>query len=94
MARTLRHVAHINGAHLVYLGSMDGKRIRSDTATHAKYGAKMQLDGFRRILNTLIFSGLEKKMYAGWDTGMLFCDLNSQLFHYRLGLCTPMSFIG
>ncbi|GMH33018.1 hypothetical protein BSKO_00852 [Bryopsis sp. KO-2023] len=61
MARTLRYVAHTNGAHLLYLGGLDGKRPAEE---QSNLKTKVLLDNFRRVLNHLIFSGLEKKMYA------------------------------
>mmetsp|Transcript_8241 Transcript_8241/g.23674 ORF Transcript_8241/g.23674 Transcript_8241/m.23674 type:complete len:415 (+) Transcript_8241:330-1574(+) len=61
MARTLRWMAHMNGASLVYLGGLGKSRPEGysakDTATD-----KALLQNFRTMLNHLVFVGMDKKL--------------------------------
>eukprot|EP00803_Ostreobium_quekettii_P004627 evm.model.scf_672.3 EVM.evm.TU.scf_672.3 scf_672:14722-17919(-) len=61
MARTLRHISHVNGAHLVYLGQLHGNQAPSE-ASSLSTNPKAMLENFRRLLNHLTFTGLEKKI--------------------------------
>lgn len=53
MARALRYVAHAHGAFLCYLGGLQGGAPDAESAS--------LLDNFTRLMNHLIFTGLEKK---------------------------------
>ena len=65
LARTLRYLAHSNGAFLMYLGGLqagagssgaEGGSSPADVAVE-----KTLLDNFSRLMNHLIFTGLEKR---------------------------------
>ena len=60
LARSLRHVAHSHGASLVFLGGLAG-----GAASHKEAAAdKSLLANFRAMLNHLVFTGLDKRMWV------------------------------
>ena len=60
LARSLRHVAHSHGASLVFLGGLAG-----GGAGHKEAAAdKALLANFRAMLNHLVFTGLDKRMWV------------------------------
>lgn len=58
MARALRFIAHSHGANVMYLG---GLHASSDIGSKETAIEKTLLDNFSRLMNHLIFTGLEKK---------------------------------
>ncbi|KAK9808766.1 hypothetical protein WJX72_003222 [[Myrmecia] bisecta] len=64
MARTLRYVAHMHGASLVYLGGLGKAGAGAGTDTNAKDTAadRALLANFRAMLTHLAFVGLDKRM--------------------------------
>lgn len=58
MARSLRYVCHLYGAHLVYLGGLNGATY---TAADSK-GHKAQVDAYSRLFSHLVFTGLDHKV--------------------------------
>lgn len=66
MARTLRWLAHSNAAHLVYLGGLQPGGTLSSAGLAAAAGARQQpqqlLDNFSKLLNHLMFVGIDRKM--------------------------------
>ena len=54
--RPCRYIAHAHGAFLTYLGNLHTGSESTDTA-----GDKALLDNFSKLMNHLIFIGLEKK---------------------------------
>ncbi len=68
VGRTLRYIAHTHGAFLMYLGGLHsmgagapGGGKDSDPAAKDATMDKSLLDNFTRLMNHLVFTGLEKK---------------------------------
>lgn len=59
MAQSLRYIAHMHGASLVYLGGL-----RSSSASGARDAAqdRAAIANFRSMLNHMLFIGLDKRM--------------------------------
>jgi dynein light intermediate chain 2, cytosolic len=62
MARALRFIAHAHGAHLVYVGGLNGSQAGSSAAAITE--DKALLDNFRVLLNHLAFNGVERRLYV------------------------------
>ncbi len=61
VSRTLRYIAHANGAFLTYLSGLHSMGVGGgDTGKDAATDRAL-LDNFTRLMNHLIFTGLEKK---------------------------------
>ncbi|KIZ01028.1 hypothetical protein MNEG_6936 [Monoraphidium neglectum] len=67
----LRSLAHANGAHLAYLGGLQpgggagAEGVRDSRIMAGSAGAQQQavaLEGFVKLINHLVFVGLDKKM--------------------------------
>lgn len=73
MARTLRYIAHMHGAHLVYLGGLHAAPPLGESGGSSVGGSRdaaqsrALLDNFTKMLSHLIFTGLEKKMALKMD---------------------------
>lgn len=63
LGRTLRYIAHSHGAFLVYLGGLNASGTGGSDGTGGKDAAmeRSLLDNFTKLMNHLIFTGLEKK---------------------------------
>ncbi|DBB05899.1 hypothetical protein WJX82_002057 [Trebouxia sp. C0006] len=64
MAQSLRYVAHLNGASLVYLGGLKGSTGGSQSSISQKDAAsdKAALASFRSMLSHMLFIGMDKRM--------------------------------
>ncbi len=64
MAQSLRYVAHLNGASLVYLGGLKGSAGGSQSSISQKDAAsdKAALTTFRSTLSHMLFIGMDKRM--------------------------------
>ena len=64
MAQSLRYVAHLNGASLVYLGGLKGSAGGSQSSISQKDAAsdKAALASFRSMLSHMLFIGMDKRM--------------------------------
>lgn len=62
IARTLRCIAHSNSCHLVYLGGLHPGGLSSTTGSADKQQSQQLLGNFSRLLNHLMFVGIDRKM--------------------------------
>lgn len=64
MAKSLRHVAHLYGASLVYLGGLKSPSAGVQTSSSHKDAAadKAALTNFRSMLSHMLFIGMDKRM--------------------------------
>ena len=64
MARSLRYVAHLFGASLVYLGGLKGSSSNAQGSITQKEAAtdKAALANFRSMMSHMLFTGMDKRM--------------------------------
>ena len=66
MAQSLRYVAHLHGASLLYLGGLKGSPGPNQGGMSQKDAAsdRAAVANFRSILSHMLFTGMDKRMYA------------------------------
>lgn len=66
MAQSLRYVAHLYGASLVYLGGLKSPRpgLQGSSGHLDAAADKAALANFRSMLSHMLFVGMDKRMYA------------------------------
>ena len=64
MAQSLRYVAHLHGASLVYLGGLKSPSagLRSSSSHKDAAADKAALANFRSMLSHMLFIGIDKRM--------------------------------
>ncbi|KAL3154874.1 Cytoplasmic dynein 2 light intermediate chain 1, variant 2 [Trebouxia sp. C0009 RCD-2024] len=63
MAQSLRYVAHLNGASLVYIGGLKASTAGIQSSSRTDTAAdKAVLDNFRSMLSHMMFTGMDKRM--------------------------------
>ena len=64
MAQSLRYLAHLHGASLVYLGGLKGASAAGRSSISQKDAAsdKAALANFRSMLSHMLFIGMDKRM--------------------------------
>ena len=64
MAQSLRYLAHLHGASLVYLGGLKGPSAAGLSSISQKDAAsdKAALANFRSMLSHMLFIGMDKRM--------------------------------
>lgn len=66
MAQSLRYVAHLYGASLLYLGGLKGSSGLNQGSISQKDAAsdRAAVANFRSMLSHMLFTGMDKRMYA------------------------------
>ena len=85
LARSLRHVAHSHGASLVFLGGLAGGSASPKEAA----ADKALLANFRAMLNHLVFTGLDKRMWVLGAVLVMRARLPAQRLYLRAGVGAP-----